>query len=257
MLDAHVLAAISMVGNLLAYDLLGGEKGILRVLIRIVNYSIIVGLVYGLVFGLRFAIVAGIGLGTAIGLQLANAAKGNQETKHLTLMLAMIRAFSIGLASSFVVPLNMAFVFFLAVLAAGLVLPYLGFSPARLIVAGKMPSLSKEKLVFAFLLTCVLAVAIGALGLIFGGESHFLQLALKIGTTVASLSLLLGAISPVIEWHADRLPLRTIGHVGAVMFIIGFFLQAVPNLIVILDLSPIQSNQQTIAPKKDPTVVSP
>jgi hypothetical protein len=70
----------------------------------------------------------------------------------------------------------------------------------------------------------------------------------KVAVTVSILTILLGALSPVIEWYADRLPLKTIGHVGAVLFIVGFFLQAIPNLIVLLDLNQSQSEQQTMVP---------
>ena len=255
-MDSHTMAAISMTGNLLdavgglylAYDLLGGEKGILRILIRIVNYSILIGCVYGFVFGLRFAVVAGIGMGTAMGLQLASATHGRVETPRMIVGLAILRACTIGLASSFLIPASHSFVLALFVFAAGMILPRLGLSPGRIFVAGDKFSFTKKKLLFALLLPSILAVGIGAAGFIFGGEQEFIKLAVKVAVTVSFLTLLLGAFSPIVEWYADRLPLKTIGHVGAVLFIIGFFLQAVPNLIVLLDLNQNQFGQQTTAP---------
>jgi len=243
-MDVHFMAAISMTGNLLdavgglylAYDLLGGEKGILRILIRMVNYSILIGCIYSLVLGLRFGIIAGIGMGTAMAIQLASAAKGNVESQKMIMGLAILRSLTIGTAASMVVPLGHACVFGLFVLGAGFILPWLGFSPGRLYVAGEKPTFTKDKLIFALMLTVILSLGFGTVGLIFGGEPAFLRLALKVAVTVALLTTVLGAVSPVIEWYADRLPLKTIGHVGAVLFIIGFFLQAVPNLIVLLDL---------------------
>jgi hypothetical protein len=243
-MDAHVMAAISMIGNLLdavgglylAYDLLGGERGILRILIRIVNYGILIGCVYTIVLGLRFGIIAGIGMGTAMGLQLANAAQGKPETQRLITSLAVLRSLTIGLASSMLLPIPHAIILGLFVLGSGLILPMFGLSPGRLYSAGAKPSFTKEKLLFAILLTGILALGFGTAALLFGGEPAFLRLALKVAVTVIILTLLVGSLSPMIEWYADQLPLRTIGHVGAVLFIIGFFLQAVPNLIVLLDL---------------------
>lgn len=245
-MDQHVTAAISMLGNLLdavgglylAYDLLGGEKGILRVLIRIVNYSLVVGLVFGLVFGIRFGAVAGIGMGTAIGLQMARASQGKPETLRFIATLATIRSLSIGLATGLIAPPIVAIVMAAVVFATGFIIPRIGLSPARLFHADKKPSFSRQKLMFSLVLTGIIASVVSLTAFILGGEQLFLKLGFKVAATVALMTTLIGMVSPVIEWYADRLPLKTIGHVGAILFIIGFFLQAVPNLIVLLDWKP-------------------
>ena len=69
MIDRHLLAAISLGGTLLdligglylAYDLLGGKKGPLRVITRIATDSVIFGLGYALPLGPRYGLVAGPG----------------------------------------------------------------------------------------------------------------------------------------------------------------------------------------------------
>lgn len=61
-MDHHTLAAVSitgtcfdLVGSLyLAYDLLGGQHGPLRLLTRAVTYSLVFGIGYGLGLGLLF-----------------------------------------------------------------------------------------------------------------------------------------------------------------------------------------------------------
>lgn len=66
-LDRHTLAAINLAGTLLdlmgglylAYDLLGGRKGPLRVITRITTYSLVFGLGYGLPLGVRFGLSPG------------------------------------------------------------------------------------------------------------------------------------------------------------------------------------------------------
>ncbi len=66
-MDHHTIAAVSITGTTLdvlgslylAYDLLGGQHGPLRLLTRAVTYSIIFGIGYGIGLGFFY----GIGLG--------------------------------------------------------------------------------------------------------------------------------------------------------------------------------------------------
>jgi hypothetical protein len=70
-MDHHTVAAISIAGTCLdvlgslylAYDLLGGQHGPLRLLTRAVTYSIVFGVGYGLGLGLVFGLAAGITTG--------------------------------------------------------------------------------------------------------------------------------------------------------------------------------------------------
>ena len=76
-MNHHTLAAMSITGTCLdvrgslylAYDLLGGRYGPLRLLTRAVTYSIIFGIGYGLGLGLFFGFASGI----ATGITVANA----------------------------------------------------------------------------------------------------------------------------------------------------------------------------------------
>ena len=66
-MDHHLVASISIAGSCLdvlgslylAYDLLGGQHGPLRLLTRAVTYSILFGLGYGLGLGLIFGAASG------------------------------------------------------------------------------------------------------------------------------------------------------------------------------------------------------
>jgi hypothetical protein len=70
-MDHHAVAAISISGTCLgvlgslylAYDLLGGQHGPLRLLTRAVTYSILFGIGYGIGFGLFFGLASGIAAG--------------------------------------------------------------------------------------------------------------------------------------------------------------------------------------------------
>src|SRR5579862_1850102 len=77
-MDHHMVASISIAGSCLdvlgslylAYDLLGGQHGPLRLITRAVTYSIIFGLGYGLGLGLTFGAVAGVVIGVTFAIEL-------------------------------------------------------------------------------------------------------------------------------------------------------------------------------------------
>src|SRR5438309_945491 len=83
-MDHHVLAGISIAGVsldvlgslYLAYDLLGGQHGPLRLLTRAVTYSIVFGIGYGLGLGLFFGLACGMATGITVAIELNRAARG-------------------------------------------------------------------------------------------------------------------------------------------------------------------------------------
>jgi hypothetical protein len=89
-MDQHTVAAVSIIGTCLdvlgslylAYDLLGGQYGPLRLLTRAVTYSIVFGIGYGLGLGLFFALAAGIATGITLSVEFNRAARG---VDHYTL----------------------------------------------------------------------------------------------------------------------------------------------------------------------------
>ncbi len=78
MIDAHTIAWINLVGSActvlgalyLAYDLLGGTRGPLRTLTRVVTYSILFAAGYSIGLGLVYGLTAGAGLGLALAIEL-------------------------------------------------------------------------------------------------------------------------------------------------------------------------------------------
>ncbi len=83
-MDHHTVAAVSISGTCLdvlgslylAYDLLGGQHGPLRLITRAVTYSIVFGVGYGLGLGLFFGLASGIATGITISLEFNRAARG-------------------------------------------------------------------------------------------------------------------------------------------------------------------------------------
>src|SRR5499426_1003385 len=104
-MDHHTLAAISITGSCLdvvgslylAYDLLGGQHGPLRLLTRAVTYSIVFGIGYGLGLGLFLGVTAGIATGVTVAIELNRAARG---LPHYSLpwegLFSAIRGFGFG-----------------------------------------------------------------------------------------------------------------------------------------------------------------
>src|SRR5580704_12116560 len=86
-MDHHTVAAVSIAGTCLdvigslylAYDLLGGKHGPLRLLTRAVTYSIVFGVGYGLGLGLLFGLVSGIALGVTSSIEINRPARGLPE----------------------------------------------------------------------------------------------------------------------------------------------------------------------------------
>src|SRR5215831_2925528 len=83
-MDHHTVAAVSITGTCLdvlgslylAYDLLGGQHGPLRLLTRTVTYSIVFGIGYGLGLGLLFGVASGIASGITLSIEFNRAARG-------------------------------------------------------------------------------------------------------------------------------------------------------------------------------------
>src|SRR5260370_32773260 len=82
-MNHHAVAAISITGTCLdvigslylAYDLLGGQNGPLRLLTRAVTYSIVFGVGHGLGLGLFFGLASGVANGVTIAIELNRAAR--------------------------------------------------------------------------------------------------------------------------------------------------------------------------------------
>ena len=106
-MDHHTVAAVSIAGTCLdvigslylAYDLLGGRHGPLRLLTRAVTYSIVFGVGYGLGLGLFFGLASGVASGVTIAIELNRAARG---LKHYSLwwegLFSAVRGFAFGAA---------------------------------------------------------------------------------------------------------------------------------------------------------------
>ena len=229
--------ACDLVGGLyLAYDLFGGEKGPLSTITRLVNYSLL--MIAGFIFplGPKFALIAGIGLGAAFGLHIDRIGKGKSDTFWFLLGIGAIRALALTLALWVVDYKSLAIILGPLSLLVSVILPKLKITPAEFYQSDKKPHLKRAQLIIALVLGG-LAAATALVGASFGGDSlkvaHF---GIKLGLTFAGTVLVVTTLSPMIEWYADNLPDRSFGFAGAILFMTGFLIQAIPSLVVMFDI---------------------
>src|SRR5258708_14204517 len=110
MIEGHTLAIVSIVGSslnvlgslYLAYDLLGGEHGPLRILTRGVTYGLIFGLGFGIGFGPLAGLAIGVTHGVTLGWELSRVARQRPKPGFwFDLAISAIRGFGYGLGTSF------------------------------------------------------------------------------------------------------------------------------------------------------------
>ncbi len=242
-MDQQTSATINLIGMLfdaagglyLAYDLLGGEKGPLSTFTRIFTYSFIISSIYSLTMGLRFGLLAGVALGVAIGLQLDRLGRNLKDTKGFLFGISLLRGLGLGAAVATIDGVTSASIVGAITFLASMILPSFGISPELLKDTDKRPRLSKRKLllVVVFLLIALLCDFLFlALG-VSQSQSSF-QNMVKISSIVVVAILFVSYISPTIEWYADNVEPRVLGYVGAVLFTIGFFIQSLPSLLIVL-----------------------
>ena len=104
-MDHHTVAAVSITGSCLdvlgtlylAYDLLGGQHGPLRLLTRAVTYSIVFGIGYGVGLGLFFGLASGAATGITVAIELRRTARrGDHYSLPWEALFSAIRGFAFG-----------------------------------------------------------------------------------------------------------------------------------------------------------------
>src|ERR1700730_11497327 len=87
MIDRHTLAIVNIAGSslnvigslYLAYDLLGGEHGPLRILTRGVTYGVLFGAGYGIALGPVFGLASGVAHGITLAWEYSRASRGKPK----------------------------------------------------------------------------------------------------------------------------------------------------------------------------------
>lgn len=244
-MDHHTVAAVSITGTCLdvlgtlylAYDLLGGQHGPLRLLTRAVTYSIVFGIGYGLGLGLFFGLVAGIATGITIALELNRIARGlNHYSLPWEAVFSAIRgiAFGVGLypivGRGFVVP-------FAVLITAGQIVAYVrGMRPSLDYVANRRPRFTRRQ----FRATVVRTIGYIVSALLCSAFVHHLDhawsFAIRVGLVTGIVTGTGATMIPFIEYYADNLPERRLGVFGIVLILCGFAMQSFQYWLAMLDV---------------------
>jgi hypothetical protein len=244
-MDHHTVAAVSIsgisldvLGSLyLAYDLLGGQHGPLRLITRAVTYSVIFGIGYGLGLGLFFGLTAGIANGITLSIEFNRAARG---LEHYSLpweaLFSAIRSAGFAAGLYRIVGLQFA-IAFAVLITAGQVFAYLrGLRPATDYSMELRPRMSRR----LFWGTVVRTVGYIATALICSAFIRHLDhpwaFAIRVGLITGLVTGIGVTITPFIEHYADNLPERRLGTFGVVLIFCGFVLQSFQYWLALLDV---------------------
>src|SRR6202030_3347931 len=219
-MDHHIVAAISISGTCLgvlvslylAYDLLGGQHGPLRLLTRAVTYSILFGIGYGLGLGLFFGLASGIATGITLSIEFTRAARG---LDHYSLawegLFSAIRGFAFGAGLYRILGFGFAIAFAILI-TVGQIFGYSrGMRPAMDYAASRRPRLTRRQ----FWGTVIRTVSYMVTALICSAFIHHMDhawaFAIRVGLVIGIVTGVGATLSPYIEYYADNLPERRLG----------------------------------------------
>lgn len=235
-MDHHTVAGVSIAGVCLdvlgglylAYDLLGGERGPLRLLTRAVTYSIVFGAGYGLGLGVFFGIAAGVATGCTVAVELSRVAHRNDHYPFaMEVLFSAIRAAAFGAGLYRLVGLPFA-ITFAALLTIGQAIAYSrGMRPGLDYISARRSRLTKRQFWGTVIRTLGYTAAALACGTIVQHVAHPWFFALRIGLVTGIVTGVGITVNPVIEYFADHLPERRLGVFGIWLVLCGFILQSV------------------------------
>jgi len=244
-IDKHTVALISIVGSsldvlgalYLAYDLLGGEHGPLRVLTRGVTYGVLFGTGYGLVLGPVFGLVTGLAHGITLAIEFSRASRhGPKPGFWYDSAMSAIRGigFGIGAAYSYGATFGAAFG---ALSTGGQIVAYrFGVRPDMEYRPATRPRMTGIQLLTALNRTVGYAISGYVSALISHQHENAWRVGLRAGIAIGLVTATAMTCQPFIEWTADHIPQKRMGVFGIVLILIGFGLQSVQYWVSLLDV---------------------
>jgi len=216
-MDHHTLAAISITGSCLdvlgsvclAYDLLGGQHGPLRLITRAVTYSVVFGIGYGLGLGLWFGVASGFTTGITLAIEFNRAARG---LDHYSLpwegLFSAIRGFGFSAGLYRMVGIRFAIAFGLLITIGQTFAYSRGMRPAIDYVAARRPRITRRQ----FRGTVVRSLGYIASALICSTFIHHVDhawaFAIRLGLVTGIVTGVGVTVNPYIEYYANNLPER-------------------------------------------------
>jgi len=244
-MDHHTVAAISITGTCLdvlgslylAYDLLGGQHGPLRLLTRAVTYSVVFGIGYSLGLGLFFGLTSGIAAGITLSIEFNRAARG---LEHYSWpwegLFSAIRGFGYGAGLYRILGFGFAIAFAILVTVGQISAYSHGMRPAIDYEASRRPRLTRRQ----FRGTLVRTVGFMATALICSAFIHHVDhawsFAIRVGLVIGIVTGVGTTVNPYIEYYADNLPERRLGAFGIGLIFCGFALQSFQYWLALFDV---------------------
>ena len=245
MIDKHTLALVSIVGSsldvlgalYLAYDLLGGEHGPLRILTRGVTYGVLFGGGYGLALGPVFGLATGVTHGITLAWEFSIASRGGPKPGFwFDAAMSAIRGAGFALGAAYLYGGTFG-VTFGALSTVGQVVAYrAGIRPTIDYQPATRPRLTKHQFLAAVNRTVGYAVT-GYVSSLVAQREHAFAVGLKAGLAIGVVTAIAGACTPFVEWIADHVPQKSMGVFGVGLIISGFALQSVQYWLTLLDVS--------------------
>lgn len=244
-MDHHTLAAISITGTCLdvlgslylAYDLLGGKHGPLRLITRAVTYSVVFGAGYSVGLGLFFGLASGIATGITLAIEFNRAARGlDHYSWPWEALFSAIRGVGYGVGLYRISGLGFAIAF--AILGTlGQIFAYSrGMRPAIDYEASRRPRLTRRQFhgtivrTVGFMVTALLCSAF------IHHVEHAWSFAIRVGLVIGIVTGVGATVNPYIEYYADNLPERRLGAFGIGLILCGFALQSLQYWLVLFDV---------------------
>ena len=227
-----------MLGSLyLAYDLLGGKHGPLRLLTRTVTYAVLFGIGYGLGLGLLFGVASGITTGITLSIEFSRAARG---LDHYSLVwegvFSAIRGFGFGAGLYSIVGFRFAIAFSLLITIGQIFAYSRGMRPTIDYIAARRPRLTRRQFwgtvvrTFGYIASAVIC------GTFIHHVEHTWAFAIRIGLVTGLVTAAGATVNPYIEYYADNLPERRLGSFGIGLILCGFALQSLQYWLALFDV---------------------
>ena len=243
--DHHTVAAVSIAGSCLdvlgslylAYDLLGGSHGPLRLLTRAVTYAILFGVGYGLGLGLFFGLVNGIATGITLSIEMNRAAQGlPRYSLSWEAFFSAIRGIAFGAGLYRITGIGFAVAFAILLTVGQVTGYYRGLRPGMDYSASRRPRLTRRQ----FWSTVVRTFAHVAAALVCSAFVHHVDhawaFAIRIGLVTGIVTGLGQMFNPYVEYYAENLPERRLGAFGIGLIFIGFALQSFQYWLALFDV---------------------
>jgi len=221
-------------GLYLAYDLLGGKKGPLRIVTKSASYGVMFGSAYGSTLGVWFGLAGLLVSGPALSIEIGRRDVRRVHPIFEALAFGLLRAVSFGTAGwlSKDSQFGINFGIFCAV---GFVAAYLIVGPPADTSLGH-PQIDKGVLKRA----AFRGISIGLAAVLSGAihkERHALSYGVEVGAVTGLSSGFLVAVAPAVEAWVDNLPDRRLGGYGAILVLIGSLFQTLQYVFPLIGLS--------------------